>query len=148
MSEQATDREPRHPARRLKPVARILRGSGTDAERLLWSKLRAHYLDGHKFRRQHPIGRYVADFVCLDRRLVIELDGGGHAGVEQATADAERTAFLRAEGYEVLRFWNTDVLTNVDGVIAAILAALEAMPNRHPWHAGADRFSRPSGGES
>ena len=101
--------------------ARDLRRNLTDAERALWRHLRQRQIAGLKFRRQHPIGRYILDFVCLEARLVIELDGGQHA--HRQGADQERTAWLEARGYRVLRFWNTEVFENPEGVMEAILQA-------------------------
>jgi very-short-patch-repair endonuclease len=95
--------------------ARKLRREMTDAERRLWSKLRYRQIDGFRFRRQHPIGPYVADFVCLEAKLIVEIDGGQHG--EAATADTERTRWLNSRGYEVLRFWNNEVNENVAGVL-------------------------------
>ena len=86
-----------------------LRSNMTDAERRLWYWLRAHRFAGHKFKRQVPLGRYVVDFACLNRSLVIEVDGGQHA---DSARDRQRDAWLRARGFEVLRFWNNDVLKN------------------------------------
>ncbi len=103
-------------------VARALRRRMTDAERVLWGRLRNGQLVGQKFRRQSPIGPYVVDFLCEARRLVIELDGGQHA---DSASDAARTARLESEGYRVIRFWNNDVLTNLDGVLAVILSELQ-----------------------
>ncbi|HEX9464530.1 MAG TPA: DUF559 domain-containing protein [Alphaproteobacteria bacterium] len=102
-------------------VARQLRGNPTDAETKLWSRLRRKQLNGHRFRSQVPIDKYVADFVCLESRLVIEVDGGQHA---ESTTDVIGTAFLEREGFRVLRFWNNEVLQNTDGVIDVIRAAL------------------------
>jgi very-short-patch-repair endonuclease len=93
----------------------------TDAERRLWSALRGRRLQNYKFRRQHPPGPFVVDFACIEHRVAIEADGGQHAG---NAADARRTAWLEQQGWRVLRFWNNDVLTNVDGVQEAILRAL------------------------
>jgi BirA family biotin operon repressor/biotin-[acetyl-CoA-carboxylase] ligase len=104
--------------------ARALRRNLTDAERKLWHALRRDAL-GVNFRRQHPIGNYIVDFVCLDRKLVIEADGGQHAEA-QAAHDAARTAWLEQQGYEVLRFWNTDILTNIEGVVDVIRSKLDA----------------------
>jgi len=104
--------------------ARTLRRDSTDAERLLWRGLRNRTFATHKFRRQHPIGRYFVDFVCIERALIIELDGGQHA--ERFAADEVRTAFLEARGFRVLRFWNNDVMSNTDGVLATIDAALKS----------------------
>ncbi len=103
---------------RLTRVARMLRKRSTDAERLLWQHLRARQLDGLKFRRQQPIGNAVVDFVCFERRVIVELDGGQHALQEKQ--DKEREAELADSGLKVLRFWNTEVLTNLDGVLEEI----------------------------
>jgi very-short-patch-repair endonuclease len=88
----------------------------------IWLALRDRRLGGFKFVRQETIGPYIADFVCRDRKLIVELDGGQHS---ENNGDRIRDAFLAAEGYKVLRFWNNDVMTNRDGVLAVILAALE-----------------------
>lgn len=104
--------------------ARYLRSNMTDAERKLWRRLRYSSL-GYRFRRQHPLGAYVVDFICLDRKLVIELDGGQHNMPPGIEHDARRTAWLNEAGYDVIRFWNTDVLTNIDGVLETILAKLK-----------------------
>jgi very-short-patch-repair endonuclease len=110
--------------------ARELRRELTDAERRLWSRLRDRRLAGAKFRRQHPIGPFDADFCCPDYHLVVELDGGQHQ--EQAATDARRTAFLGSQGYRVLRFWDNEVLQNTDGVLMRILEILEAPPSPRP----------------
>ena len=104
-------------------IARRLRRDQTDAERVLWFRLRDRRLAGWKFRRQAPIDRYVVDFVCADARLIVELDGGQHT--ERAEQDAARTAILQSMGYLVLRFWDNDVLANTDGVVETILNALQ-----------------------
>ncbi len=103
--------------------ARELRRQMTDAETLLWHHLRNRQLAGSKFRRQHPIGPYYADFACLDKKLVIEVDGGQHATNEEA--DNTRSEFLASKGFRVLRFWNHDVLTDVEAVLERILSILE-----------------------
>jgi very-short-patch-repair endonuclease len=108
--------------RRLTPVARKLRREMTDVERLLWSRLRGRQLEGHKFISQFPIGGAVADFTCRSAKLVVELDGGQHA--DAAEEDAERTRIIEAHGYRVIRFWNSDVTGNLDGVLDAILEEL------------------------
>lgn len=95
--------------------ARNLRHEQTDCENLLWSRLRAHRLFGLKFRRQQPVGRYVVDFLCPERKLIVELDGGQH--MDQAGHDAERDAWLIREGYVVLRYWNNEVMSNLEGVL-------------------------------
>ena len=103
--------------------ARELRRDQTDAEWKLWSRLRNRQLSGYKFRRQFAVGKYIVDFVCLERRLVIELDGGQHS--EQEAYDERGTKFLAAEGFEVLRIWNPIVFEETDGVLSTILDALE-----------------------
>ena len=102
--------------KRLTPVARKLRRASTEAEKRLWWHLRSRQLEGAKFVRQFPIGPHVADFACRDARLAIELDGGQHT----AEVDAPRTQVIEAFGYQILRFWNNDVLENTDGVLEAI----------------------------
>jgi len=104
--------------------ARALRGAQTEVERRLWQRLRARQLNGVKFRRQHPIGSYIADFFCLDARLVIELDGSQHGEVHERQADERRTQFFESRNYRVLRFWNEEVLTNIDGVLETIARRL------------------------
>ena len=99
--------------------ARELRKNATDCERLLWQHLRAHRLQGFKFKRQQPLGLYIVDFVCFEARLIIEADGGHHA--EQAEYDNRRDDWLRSQGFTVLRFWNNEVLNNIDGVLERIL---------------------------
>ena len=102
--------------------ARGLRTSLTDAERLLWSRLRRGQLDGFRFRRQVPIGPYIADFACLAERLIIEVDGGQHSS--RTVEDTAREQWLADRGYRVIRFWNNDVLENIDGVLAEIRDSL------------------------
>ncbi|MBI5132820.1 MAG: endonuclease domain-containing protein [Rhodopseudomonas palustris] len=105
--------------------ARNFRQDPTDAERKLWQRLRrAAFPDAH-FRRQATIGPYFADFACHALRLVIEIDGGQHEG---SAADVVRTDYLEAAGYRVLRFWNNDVLNNIDGVMQTIVDAVRAAP--------------------
>ncbi len=99
--------------------ARTLRKRSTEAEKLLWSRLRGRRFEGIKFKRQAPIANYVVDFVALDLKLIIEVDGGQHD--EHAALDAQRTRILEEWGYHVIRFWNNDVLGNIDGVLEAIL---------------------------
>ncbi len=103
-------------------TARKLRKEPTPAEAKLWAYLRTDQL-GVSFRRQHAIGKYIPDFVCIKKKLIIELDGGQH--VEQADYDAERTRFLESQGYKVLRFWNNDVINNINDVIRSIQFAME-----------------------
>ncbi len=116
--------------RDLRALSRELRTDQTDAERRLWSMLRANRLDGWKFKRQEQIGDFIVDFACFRARLIIEADGSQHA---ESAADTKRDAYLMSQGFRVLRFWNNDILTNSDGVATAILAALETpLPNPSP----------------
>jgi very-short-patch-repair endonuclease len=103
--------------------ARQLRRNSTDAEGRLWNALRSRQLANYKFRRQRPIGPFIADFVCIAHKLVIELDGSQHL---DSTYDAGRTKWLEEHGWRVLRFWNNDVLLNTEGVAHAILNELAA----------------------
>ena len=102
----------------LKETAIELRKNSTDAERLLWRHLKARQLDGLKFRRQEQIGRFIADFVCYEKNIVVEADGGQHA--YEKTKDEERTQWLNSQGFSVLRFWNNEILTNIEGVMESI----------------------------
>ena len=120
--------------------ARTLRKNPTEAEKVLWSHLRFWQVDGYKFRRQQPIGNYIVDFVCLEKKLIIELDGGQHA--EQNDYDARRDAWLREQGFTVLRFWNNDVLQNVSSVKDAILSELESTPFLNPSPQGGRKRMR------
>ena len=99
-----------------------LRKELTPAERKLWAHIRNDQL-GVNFRRQHAIGKYIPDFICIEKKLIIELDGSQH--LEQEEYDEERTKYLEAEGYRVIRFWNNEVTNNIEGVILAILHAME-----------------------
>ena len=111
---------------RLRSNARVLRKNSTGAERILWSELRDHRLNGASFRRQVPIETYIADFVCHAAKLVIELDGGQHFSDGQEAADARRSAIIEAKGFRILRFSNHDVMTNRAGVLETIAAAVAA----------------------
>ncbi|HEY4164247.1 MAG TPA: endonuclease domain-containing protein [Dongiaceae bacterium] len=104
--------------------ARRLRRDMTDAEKRLWSRIRDRQISAFQFRKQVPIGSYIVDFCCLKEKLAIEVDGGQHS--EMINTDAERTAWLEANGYRVLRFWNNDVLQNTDGVVEAIARLLSS----------------------
>ncbi|HET7729541.1 MAG TPA: DUF559 domain-containing protein [Usitatibacter sp.] len=103
-------------------MTKPLRSNLTDAERALWYRLRAGRFNGIKFRRQVPLGVYVVDFLCEQARLVVEVDGGQHA--ERVAQDQERTQWLEARGYRVVRFWNDEVLTNMEGVLEVLEASL------------------------
>jgi very-short-patch-repair endonuclease len=122
----------------LRSNARELRKKSTDAERILWSELRDHRLNGNGFRRQVPIKNYIADFVCHAAKLVVELDGGQHFSDQSERTDAARSAVIEARGFLVLRFSNHDVMTNRVGVLQTIAAALaeRAPPQNHPPQRG------------
>jgi very-short-patch-repair endonuclease len=102
--------------------ARALRRQMTEAEKVMWSTLRDRRLDGVKFKRQKPIAGYIVDFVALDLKLIVEIDGGQHA--ERVSEDASRTKVLEESGYHVIRFWNHDVLGNTDGVLESLIQEL------------------------
>jgi len=110
-------------------LQRDLRRNMTDAERTLWHKLRGKQMVTHKFRRQHPYGNFILDFVCLDAMLVIEVDGGQHA---DSGKDAERDAALVSAGFRILRFWNNQVLNEMDAVLEVIGRHLETHPHPNP----------------
>jgi len=105
---------------------RNLRVNSTDAENALWYELRNRQLAGHKFVRQFSVGPYIADFVCREKALIIEVDGGQH---DESMKDEARTAYLNREGYAVLRFWNSEVLNNREGVLFAIHSVLQHHPS-------------------
>ncbi|MEN2787192.1 endonuclease domain-containing protein [Sphingomonas qilianensis] len=106
--------------RQISRHAARLRRERTDCEDLFWRAVRNRQLDGFKFRFQHSLGPFVADFVCLEAKLIVELDGSQH----NADTDAARTAYLEHQGFEVLRFWNSDVLENLEGVAQVVHAVL------------------------
>jgi len=107
--------------------AKSLRTNQTEAEQRLWYHLRAHRFMDLKFKRQKPIGRYIVDFVCVEQQLIVELDGGQHA--EQLEYDQRRDAWLRGQGYTVLRFWNNEVMQQLEGVLEKIRLTLSAEPS-------------------
>ena len=109
--------------------AKEMRSDATDAERLLWRHLRAHRFAASKFRRQQPIGHYIVDFVCLASRLIVEVDGGQHL---ESARDSGRDAWLRQQGFTVLRFWNNDVLQRTESVLEEILRHLPLSPGPSP----------------
>jgi very-short-patch-repair endonuclease len=108
----------------LVPNARQLRRDQTDAEKHLWQHLRASQIEGIKFKRQVPVAGYIADFLCVQAKLIVELDGGQHA--EQVSYDEARTLVLQQHGFTVLRFWNNEVFENLDGVLMRIVEQLHA----------------------
>ncbi|MFA4995031.1 MAG: endonuclease domain-containing protein [Bdellovibrionales bacterium] len=110
--------------------ARLLRVKTTDAENKLWQALRSRQLSGYKFRRQHPIERFIADFACVEHHVIVEADGGQH---NESRRDERRTKILNKKGWRVLRFWNDEILTNIDGVVESIKTSLLEDPP-HPHH--------------
>ena len=117
----------------MNPHARPLRRRMTDAERKMWFALRDRRLGGFKFKRQWTVGHFVVDFCCIERRLIVEIDGGQH----NAGRDAPRTAALNEQGYRVICFWNNDVLGNLEGVLTVLLQELRNSPHPFPLpHAG------------
>jgi len=114
--------------------ARKMRGEASDAESLLWQQLRARRLSGYKFRRQVVIEPFIVDFVCIEAKLIVEADGGQH--MEQHEYDAQRTKILDSKGYTVIRFWNHDILSNIDEVLAVIMEALLRSPHPNPLPEG------------
>jgi very-short-patch-repair endonuclease len=119
-----------------RPTARSreLRGNPTEAEQRLWARLSARQVANTRFNRQFPIGPFICDFAARTAKLVIELDGGQHADREEV--DARRTDYLRSRGYRVVRFWNNDVLGNIDGVVQAIERILVTAPPPTPPASG------------
>ena len=111
-------------------IARRLRVNQTDAETVLWNRIRNRQIDGHKFVRQLPISDYICDFVCREKSLIIEVDGGQH---NESATDAVRDRRLADDGFKVLRFWNNDVLCNIEGVLITIQSALRGVsPSPQP----------------
>ncbi len=113
------------PPRSVIDRARRLRANQTDAERLLWGRLRARRLAELKFRRQEPVGPFVTDFCCVERRLIVELDGDQHGHDQARRRDELRTALLEREGFRVIRFWNHEVMQDLDSICETILAAAD-----------------------
>ncbi len=125
-------------------LARRLRRDSTSAELRLWNKLRARAIDGNKFVRQQPIGDYVVDFLCREKRLVIEVDGGQH---DDSIKDRVRDRWLHEHNYQVLRFWNNDVVHNMNGVLEIIADALRTEAPPHPVPASGGNRPLPASGE-
>jgi very-short-patch-repair endonuclease len=129
-------------ALRLTKVARELRSRMTDAERKLWFALKDRRFAAFKFRRQVPVGPYIADFLCFEARLIIEVDGGQHA---DSARDVERDKWLARNEFRVLRFWNNDVLRNLEGVLTSLATELNKTP--HPSSRLRETPPSPAGGE-
>ena len=110
----------------LQTFARDMRAAPTDAEAVIWRQLRAHRFAGHKFKRQQPIGNYILDFVCFEAKVIVEVDGGQHNG---SISDRSRDQWLGSQGFLVLRFWNNEVLQNLEGVLTRILEVVTPSPS-------------------
>jgi very-short-patch-repair endonuclease len=110
------------------PIARRLRSVPTEAEKRLWAHLRSKQLSGFRFRRQQPIGDFVVDFFCPEARVIVEVDGGQH---NDSGSDERRDVWLGSQGYRVIRFWNNEVIANIEGVLETLLGALRAQ-TPHP----------------
>jgi adenine-specific DNA-methyltransferase len=123
---ETTERRTRHRARHYVAAAREMRRAPTDAERILWSMLRARKLGGLRFRRQQPIGPFIADFYCSAAKLVIELDGGQHGDAARLEYDARRTNWLEQSGFKVLRVWNWELFEDRDRIAEMIYRELKA----------------------
>ncbi|MHB8772563.1 MAG: endonuclease domain-containing protein [Syntrophales bacterium] len=121
--------------------ARSLRKSQTEAEKTLWHHLRSKQLEGLKFRRQHPIDHYIVDFVCLERRIIIEVDGGQHAPEKEK--DKIREDFLTGQGFTILRFWNHEVLVSMEAVLTVIRERCLTLPRPLPSREGREKGSLP-----
>jgi len=124
---------------RLLKFAKTMRRAPTDAEKMLWRELRAKRFIDFKFKRQQPLGPYIVDFVCFERRLIVEIDGGQH----DENVDAERTHWLEQQGFRVLRYWNNDVMANREGVLTFLLGQLsESSPFPNPSPARGEGLKR------
>ena len=115
--------------------AKTLRQNMTEAEKFLWYILKSKHFEGLKFRRQEPIGKYIVDFVCFSKKLIIEIDGGQHAEITKAK-DKIRDEWLRGQGFRVLRFWNNDLLENRDGVVEDFFNSISPSPLSPPIEGG------------
>ena len=116
--------------------ARDLRNNATEAERILWQQLRARKMNGVRFNRQVRIGPYFCDFVARSRKLIVEIDGGHHNHENGRIRDEARTAFLHTQGYHLIRFWNSEVSDNLDGVLNRIKHVMAEMPSPNPSRTG------------
>ena len=113
---------------KINTLARNLRKRSTDTERFLWKYLRTKQLEGFKFRRQQPIGSYIVDFVCFEKKIVIEADGGQHSESREREKDKKRDKWLRGQGFKVLRFWDNEILNNIEDVLSRIREELIHSP--------------------
>ena len=135
-------KKPPLPKQRLRRC-RNLRRNSTDAEKKLWRELRNRQVVRAKFRRQHPVGPYVLDFYCHEGQLAVELDGGQHAEETQAHYDERRTQYLTEQGIRELRFWNNEVLHDMEFVLERIVNALRMFPHPNPLPGGEGELSPP-----
>ena len=127
---KASQSDARERGRLLRDRAKAMRSTPTEAEHRLWQIVRAHRFNGFKFKRQVSIDHYIVDFLCPARRLIVELDGSQHA---ENASDVRRDAYLRAQGFHIIRIWNNELFTNEEGVAEAILRALRPpLPNPSP----------------
>ncbi len=120
----------------MKKLARTLRKKSTDAERLLWRRLRNRFFAGFRFRRQETIGPYIVDFVCFELKAIIETDGGQHSTIENEKRDADRARYLASCGYRIIRFWNHEILGNIDIVLEKIYTTVMDPPHPVPLPVG------------
>jgi very-short-patch-repair endonuclease len=126
-------------------IAKALRNRPTDAEKLLWDRLKQRQVNGLKFRRQQPIDNYIVDFACMEKRLVIEVDGGQHAADKHK--DEARDYYLRCNGFRVLRFWNHEVINNMEAVLAVIWeSSCSPSPSPPPARGGDNKAGAPPDG--
>ncbi|MDP3740845.1 MAG: endonuclease domain-containing protein, partial [bacterium] len=116
--------------------SKALRANQTPWEAKLWLHLRGHRFNGLKFKRQVPVGDYIADFCCDEKKLVIELDGGQHSEARVSLADTEKENYIRKEGYTIVRFWNNEVDSNLDGVLETIRRTTSLQASPHAWGEG------------
>jgi very-short-patch-repair endonuclease len=123
LRERVRERERSSPVLHRKSTvrARTLRRDQTKAELVFWSRIKAKQFHGLKFKRQFPIGKYIVDFICLEKKIIVEIDGGQHC---ESLKDEERTRYLNNMGYEVIRFWNNDILSNIEGVLLSLSLTL------------------------
>lgn len=117
---------------RITNIAKVLRKRSTKEERFLWRHLKSKQLEGLKFRRQQPIGNYIVDFVCFEKRIIIELDGGQHTNITEEKKDKIRDKWFKVQGFKVLRFWNNDVFKNMNGIFEVIIESCLNHPPQTP----------------
>lgn len=120
--------------RNINSIAKTLRKRLTDTEQVLWKYLRANQMEGLKFRRQEPIGNYIVDFICYEKRIIIEVDGGQHSVNKEK--DNKRDKWFKEQGFKVLRFWDNEVLTNIEGVLEVLRDSCLNHPPLNPSHQG------------